>query len=356
MRKITLRELLEKRTVAEIRDIASVWRVKNYSKMKKTELVEACTEALKQENVFVEFAYMMHGEAWEFYQYVLNADEDVICDDAPVECVLLESLGFIYVEECEDDCFLFIVPEEIKDVCKAVMDKGFGELKERSDLIHNYAQAAVNLYGIIPQEELMQIFNAQNEEKTDIDEMFEVFLRHIGLTADYCLWEEYIVHNDFEEDDFVGVEHLAKRIIGKPRYIPEKYEFLRYSDCDYYEINEQYTALNRFLVDKLGVSIFELDNILDDVHYSIVSELPPGDTINLFYAYGIMPDEKQLKELIRLTVEISNNTRLWSNNGHTPVEIGDLYRNNRHKSQKVGRNEPCPCGSGKKYKRCCGMK
>jgi len=22
---------------------------------------------------------------------------------------------------------------------------------------------------------------------------------------------------------------------------------------------------------------------------------------------------------------------------------------------KVGRNEPCPCGSGKKYKRCCGL-
>jgi uncharacterized protein len=21
---------------------------------------------------------------------------------------------------------------------------------------------------------------------------------------------------------------------------------------------------------------------------------------------------------------------------------------------KIGRNEPCPCGSGKKYKRCCG--
>ena len=23
--------------------------------------------------------------------------------------------------------------------------------------------------------------------------------------------------------------------------------------------------------------------------------------------------------------------------------------------QKVGRNDPCPCGSGKKYKKCCGM-
>jgi preprotein translocase subunit SecA len=22
--------------------------------------------------------------------------------------------------------------------------------------------------------------------------------------------------------------------------------------------------------------------------------------------------------------------------------------------QRTGRNEPCPCGSGKKYKKCCG--
>ncbi|HDZ20727.1 MAG TPA: hypothetical protein ENH80_11455 [Phycisphaerae bacterium] len=26
----------------------------------------------------------------------------------------------------------------------------------------------------------------------------------------------------------------------------------------------------------------------------------------------------------------------------------------RRDVQKVGRNEPCPCGSGKKYKKCCG--
>ncbi|HAO21754.1 MAG: hypothetical protein BWK80_28225 [Desulfobacteraceae bacterium IS3] len=24
--------------------------------------------------------------------------------------------------------------------------------------------------------------------------------------------------------------------------------------------------------------------------------------------------------------------------------------------QKIGRNDPCPCGSGKKYKKCCLMK
>jgi uncharacterized protein YecA (UPF0149 family) len=26
------------------------------------------------------------------------------------------------------------------------------------------------------------------------------------------------------------------------------------------------------------------------------------------------------------------------------------------KQSRVGRNEPCPCGSGKKYKKCCGQR
>ncbi|WP_420810705.1 SEC-C metal-binding domain-containing protein [Desulfovibrio ferrophilus] len=25
----------------------------------------------------------------------------------------------------------------------------------------------------------------------------------------------------------------------------------------------------------------------------------------------------------------------------------------RRETPKIGRNEPCPCGSGKKYKKCC---
>jgi preprotein translocase subunit SecA len=33
---------------------------------------------------------------------------------------------------------------------------------------------------------------------------------------------------------------------------------------------------------------------------------------------------------------------------------GTLERKPVKKGQKVGRNDPCPCGSGKKYKHCCG--
>jgi uncharacterized protein len=32
-----------------------------------------------------------------------------------------------------------------------------------------------------------------------------------------------------------------------------------------------------------------------------------------------------------------------------------LTRREPVRSTKVGRNEACPCGSGKKYKKCCGL-
>ena len=42
-----------------------------------------------------------------------------------------------------------------------------------------------------------------------------------------------------------------------------------------------------------------------------------------------------------------------------PEDISDLEKAlNPPKplvAEKVGRNDPCPCGSGKKYKKCCGV-
>ncbi|GKV40404.1 hypothetical protein SLEP1_g48056 [Rubroshorea leprosula] len=37
--------------------------------------------------------------------------------------------------------------------------------------------------------------------------------------------------------------------------------------------------------------------------------------------------------------------------GSTPL---DLARSNLAKSGQISRNAPCPCGSQKRYKRCCG--
>ena len=43
----------------------------------------------------------------------------------------------------------------------------------------------------------------------------------------------------------------------------------------------------------------------------------------------------------------------------TPERRKELYKERKSadtivKGPKIGRNDPCPCGSGKKYKKCCG--
>ena len=40
--------------------------------------------------------------------------------------------------------------------------------------------------------------------------------------------------------------------------------------------------------------------------------------------------------------------------GQSTLENSDIDRTVRRQEPKVGRNDPCPCGSGKKYKNCCG--
>jgi uncharacterized protein len=45
----------------------------------------------------------------------------------------------------------------------------------------------------------------------------------------------------------------------------------------------------------------------------------------------------------------------WKQHNNSEVASKKTFSVEDRNSPKIGRNEPCPCGSGKKYKKCCGM-
>ena len=259
----------------------------------------------------------------------------------------------MYAEKCEEG-YWFVIPDEIKKTYDELIKSGFSDVKEFADLIHQYAQAAVNLYGVISQEELVEIFNSQNEQKTNIDANFNVYMKHIYLNCDYCLWEEYVVHEDFEEDDFETVKDLIRDTKNKPRYIPEKSEFLRYADWNYYENTKQLIDLSKFLINKCGVSDKTINGLMFDLHWEFAEGFSVQNYFDVLESHNVIIKENQLNELVSLMMDCCNNTRIWANKGYTPNELMKLHRTPQAKTQKVGRNDPCPCGSGKKYKKCCG--
>jgi SEC-C motif-containing protein len=53
------------------------------------------------------------------------------------------------------------------------------------------------------------------------------------------------------------------------------------------------------------------------------------------------------------SVAIHEVSRFVKEKGRWYYVDGDIMTNDATKAPKTGRNEPCPCGSGKKFKKCC---
>lgn len=136
--------------------------------------------------------------------------------------------------------------------------------------------------------------------------------------------------------------------------MPPKEEFLRYTGDNFYEGTVHTSQLEKMLIGDYKVPPETAKRIVAEVVFSIQSESGMGETIQVLTNHGIMIPEESLHHVLNQLVEIHNTSRLWSNKGYTPNELAKLLGVGPNATGKIGRNDPCPCGSGKKYKKCCG--
>lgn len=357
----SLSEILALKNVTRLRQLGKALQVKYYGKLSKQELIPAIVGLLKQVHTLRDCLFSLTEIEWEFFQKVVSKrtlqTEKVYITFylTPQSVGLLQ--GFYH-----DDKLWFVVPDEIRDTYRNLAKTGFIEDKRFRDLLNNYAVAAVSLYGVISQDDFVALFNSQNERQTSIGEVFPILLSNIYSDAGYCFWDEYIVDAGYEEDDFADIQSFVAERKDKPRYAPSREDFLRYSDWDYYEITPQLIALKRQL-SKLIADPDKVLDILDNIHDLCTVEGKTQEYFDLLDAEGIVFENMdQARVMMQLIVDVQNNTRLWCDFGHTPSEMFSLEKSSLRSlpsshpiySEKVGRNDPCPCGSGKKYKTCCG--
>ena len=228
-------------------------------------------------------------------------------------------------------------------------------------LLDSHAKAAVNLYGIISRKELVSIFNSQNSEQTTVEEMYILLIPLVLQDDWYCFYKEFVVHYYFFQD-FGQVKLLLEHQADKPRYVPDREEFLEYTD-EFYEENDYWWDVRSYLKKIFGYSSDFFDGYWELRNYitygSGISELGP-----IMESHGFLfTSEEELKEFMDLLMLAKNNTSIWENNGYSPKELSKIIQerdNNiipfpKMQIKKVSRNDPCPCGSGRKYKKCCGI-
>ncbi len=112
------------------------------------------------------------------------------------------------------------------------------------------------------------------------------------------------------------------------------------------------------LADRYGTDIETITGFLDGINDSL-KETNPIETMEESTPVKIEIDpEKLYYNMVEAKADWLYNLPQWDkilNEGRRK----ELYKEQKKsgtvvKGRKIGRNEPCPCGSKKKYKHCCG--
>lgn len=112
------------------------------------------------------------------------------------------------------------------------------------------------------------------------------------------------------------------------------------------------------LAEKYNMEVLTMVGFLDGINDSLkqpnpIDELEETTEVSLEYE-----PETLYKNMVAAKADWLYGLEEW-NNLLTEDRRKTLYKEEKLsgtvvKEKKVGRNDPCPCGSGKKYKHCCG--
>ncbi|MBN2531634.1 MAG: preprotein translocase subunit SecA [Spirochaetales bacterium] len=114
-----------------------------------------------------------------------------------------------------------------------------------------------------------------------------------------------------------------------------------------------YSQKNPLLEYKLeGFHIF--DEMLINIRYAIAKKLFKVQIQPLYGRNFVLERTTTGNATHRVLGQFASNSLTSSSSGGERKEASPVNVQVKRKGVKVGRNDPCPCGSGKKYKRCCG--
>lgn len=105
---------------------------------------------------------------------------------------------------------------------------------------------------------------------------------------------------------------------------------------------------------------FFADDCVDELIDAQADSVRPTDLIDAANDMDLFTLSEDPEGLVGRLMAFDNAMPRWDNNGwsadalHSKITGKRIFRNPDGTEMKVGRNDPCPCGSGKKYKSCCG--
>ena len=346
-----------------------------------------CSDSTKEELEEEIAKYVLSPEGMR--EIFLQADEweaDAFEAVLDKKCFLAEETDWIKLGWLSDAGYVVSysdhhaeVPEAVISLYKEINTPEFHKLCRQVSWMRSCQTMLGFIYAIAPLKIVYRMYRRRPDYKVSYDEFLEI-LKQVPENDNMC-----IVRDDKMILKTVLRENLYERIEeyqgDREFYMPTPEEVLDYARHGYPSENPAYKKLENFLRDELHQNALQIRELMYIVFKEFSMDGMLSDIMEEFNSRNIVfASEKQTEEFAAIMMNVNNNTRMLDFRGYTPNEIARMsspeapsnvmpsilpmgsiaatpsFIPSNAATKKIYPNDPCPCGSGKKYKKCCGRK
>ena len=412
-----LREYLTKYTKEELLDQARSFEIKKCSGLRKADLIDRIVDTFCAEEMLRSRLACLTKEQMDLFRKACISPTAVSVNEV-VDAMQLYRYWIGYFEDPTDRFCVFedvaVALSKIDDKAFQLKQCRKGWLVKCIHFFIQYygiapIEVIYKMYRQKVKDSIDEMIEILWEMPVDIVESCLFTMDKLGMEGwpkENPLYSEkgIFVHLQlFENEEF---DYLLRQQMDKDFYIPSAQQIDEICRNGYEASSSAYKKLESFFIKKLKFSYEQAVTWCLQVWANSYEGESPSKIINKMTEANIEFEEKMINELLELLVTAHNNTRMKENRGYKPSEMVrkksvdkmptivpassnaaailkdaapqlqamgvpvDLNGNTDviqttmfpiglngepiRVEKKIYPNDPCPCGSGKKYKKCCG--
>lgn len=344
---------------SRIKAIAARYEVKVSDKLTKQQMTEAALPIIE-----INFGIKVKQYSQQDMKLLLDCihdsrlDEETalrVTESAPFE----DGAIFLTVKK---EKISALVPRELAG--KAMMHCAARCLVSDEDEMTRTARVCAMIYGSFTPEMFANALNSAYYDTNCTTEQAEVFLANA-----HC--------EEFTYADGKAVYALARPVEPNPLAddlayaLPTRREIEAYSVWGLDSTGYYYRQVVNFVYNNQVSSYEKANELMKQLSVWCLTDGSAQEIFDIVQQSEMPITAGQFEFLLNMIGELSDRTRKQSLKGHRRCDVKGTQptimprivvkraeesdpHTPIHVGQKIGRNDPCPCGSGKKYKKCCG--
>lgn len=367
---VKLSDTLSRLTKSELDKIRKNLDLKNLSALKKGELADRLEYFITE--AFKDTIRIFDKQRYDLTRRMVNNQGFVTAKDITISKVQsLMEYGIAFPGVYENHKIIFM-PLELMNIFKEIDEREFERIVKRNTEWIKLTHGLLYYYGVIDVWQIRNMMNRLTGQEIDLKEYMTV----LSAASDYY-GQMTLTAYGYADDRIFDVKNIADEQMMRADidYYPfTKQQLLKAGEADYIDRTPAMNNFINFLLTYYDLNKEETDEIMLQVNNMINMDSKPTTIIQYLQSCLEFSSFDMLQQLTAKIMDLYNNTRMWVLKGHTPNELFEKEKkylrplpvdpfevgNNSSNvfdirtGAKIGRNDPCPCGSNKKYKKCCG--